>query len=93
LSGERIEKQLADSAAETKSRKHEANARRVNLTLYRIQQWIKSPRPYLMLMGFALFLGFWYLSVEVWKLPRFREMPGITAVIKEWLSPNPTYGL
>ena len=24
-----------------------------------------------MLIGFALFLGFWYLSVEVWKLPRF----------------------
>jgi ABC-type nitrate/sulfonate/bicarbonate transport system permease component len=46
-----------------------------------------------MLIGFALFLGFWYLSVEVWKLPRFREMPGITVVIKEWLSPDPTYGL
>ncbi len=24
------------------------------------------------------FLGSWYLTVEVWKLPRFREMPGIT---------------
>src|SRR5437660_7228458 len=46
-----------------------------------------------MLVGFALVLGFWYLSVEVWKLPRFREMPGITAVIREWLSPDPTYGL
>ncbi len=56
-------------------------------------QWIKSPRPYLMLIGFALFLGFWYFAVEVWKLPRFREMPGITVVIREWLSPDPTYGL
>jgi hypothetical protein len=46
-----------------------------------------------LLIGFVLFLGFWYLAVEVWKLPRFREMPGITVVIKEWLSPNPTYGL
>jgi ABC-type nitrate/sulfonate/bicarbonate transport system permease component len=46
-----------------------------------------------MLIGFALFLGFWYLAVEVWKLPRFREMPGITTVIKEWLSREPTYGL
>ena len=64
-----------------------------DLTMYRLAQWIKSPRPYLMLIGFALFLGFWYLSVEVWKLPRFREMPGITVVIKEWLNRNPTYGL
>jgi ABC-type nitrate/sulfonate/bicarbonate transport system permease component len=43
----------------------------MNLTLYRMSLWLKSPRPYLMLIGFALFLGFWYLSVEVWKLPRF----------------------
>ena len=66
---------------------------RVGLTMYRLSLWLKSPRPYLMLVGFALFLGFWYLAVEVWKLPRFREMPGLTAVVKEWISPNPTYGL
>ena len=65
----------------------------MNLTLYRFRQWIKSPRPYLMAIGFALFLGFWYLAVEVWKLPRFRDMPGLTAVVKEWLNPNPVYGL
>ena len=64
-----------------------------SLTMYRFSLWLKSPRPYLMLIGFALFLGFWYLSVEVWKLPRFREMPGITAVVKEWLAKSPTYGL
>jgi len=65
----------------------------LSLTMYRLSLWLKSPRPYLMAIGFGLFLGFWYLAVEVWKLPRFREMPGLTAVIKEWLSPNPTYGL
>jgi NitT/TauT family transport system permease protein len=64
-----------------------------SLSLYRLSLWLKSPRPYLMFLGFALFLAFWYLAVEVWKLPRVREMPGITAVIKEWLSPSPTYGL
>jgi len=74
-------------------RMHAGDIQGMNLTLYRFLQWIKSPRPYLMLIGFSLFLGFWYLAVEVWKLPRFREMPGITAVVKEWLSPNPTYGL
>jgi NitT/TauT family transport system permease protein len=65
----------------------------LSLTMYRASLWLGSPRPYLMLVGFALFLGFWYLAVEVWKLPRFREMPGVTAVVKEWLSPSPTYGL
>src|SRR5438874_12344868 len=65
----------------------------VSLTMYRLSLWLKSPRPYLMLFGFGVFLATWYLAVEVWKLPRFREMPGITAVVKEWLSPSPTYGL
>jgi len=46
-----------------------------------------------MLTGFGLFLGGWYLAVEVWKLPRFAEMPGLTVVVKEWLSKDPTYGL
>ena len=40
-----------------------------------------------------MFLGFWYLSVEVWKLPRFSEMPGPTEVLREWFSRDPTYGL
>jgi len=66
---------------------------RLGLTLFRMAQWLKSPRSYLMLVGFALFLGFWYLAVELWKLPRFREMPGLTTVVREWLSPSPTYGL
>ena len=93
MPGERIEPQLAEPIVEIHGRKRDGNAQSINRTLYRLLQWSKSPRPYLMLIGFALFLGFWYLSVEVWKLPRFREMPGITAVIKEWVSPNPTYGL
>ncbi len=63
------------------------------LTMFRISQWISSPKPYLMLLGFALMLGLWYLSVEIWRWPRFRDMPGLTAVIKEWMSPDPAYGL
>jgi NitT/TauT family transport system permease protein len=63
------------------------------LTLHRVSLWLKSPRPYLMLIGFAGFLGFWYLSVEVWKLPRFAEMPGPTQVLREWFSRDPVYGL
>ena len=67
--------------------------RRVKVAAYRLRQWLGSPRPYLMLLGFGLFFAFWYLTVEVWKLPRFSQMPGPTTVISEWLSPDPTYGL
>lgn len=63
------------------------------LTMFRLSQWVRSPKPYLMFLGFAVLLGFWYLSVEVWKLPRFRDMPGLTVVVKELFSPDPTYGL
>ena len=63
------------------------------LTLFRMTQWIKSPKPYLMLAGFAFLLSMWYLTVEVWKLPRFQDIPGPTAVIKEFFSHNPVYGL
>lgn len=63
------------------------------LTSFRLAQWIKSPKPYLMVMGFALMLGLWYLTVEVWKLPRFKDMPGLTTVVHEMFSENPVYGL
>lgn len=65
----------------------------ISLTLGRFAGWIGSPKPYLMVLGFALVVGFWYLSVEVWKLPRFEKMPGITAVIREWLAREPAFGL
>ncbi len=35
-------------------------------TKHRLSLWLKSSRPYLMLIGFAGFMGFWYLSVEIW---------------------------
>lgn len=63
------------------------------LLSFRVGQWLKSPQPYLMLAGFALLLGFWYFTVEVWKLPRFEDMPGLTTVLTEWFSRNPIYGL
>lgn len=63
------------------------------LTAFRIAQWIKSPKPYLMLLGFAILLGLWYLTVEVWKLPRFADMPGLTVVVRELFSQDPVYGL
>jgi len=50
-------------------------------------------RLYLMLVGFLLFLAFWYFAVDVWRLPRFSQMPGLFTVLKEWLNPDPVYGL
>jgi ABC-type nitrate/sulfonate/bicarbonate transport system permease component len=46
-----------------------------------------------MLLGYALLLGFWYLSVEVLRLPRFADMPGPTAILREWLRATPTFGI
>lgn len=62
-------------------------------TAYRMSQWFKSPKPYMMLAGYAFVLGFWYLTVQVWKLPRFVDMPGLTTVFTEMFSRNPMYGL
>jgi NitT/TauT family transport system permease protein len=66
---------------------------RVTLTLEYLLDWLRSPKPYLMLLGFALLLAFWWLAVEVWKLPRFSNLPGLTTVVHEWLSRNPTFGI
>ena len=63
------------------------------MTVYRVSQWLKSPKPYLMFIGFGLVLGFWYFAVEVWELPRFGDMPGLTEVVTEYLSKDPYYGL
>jgi NitT/TauT family transport system permease protein len=63
------------------------------LAMFRLGRWLASPRPYLMLVGFALFLGLWHLTVEAWKLPRFAKLPGLVAVVTEWANPNPTYGV
>lgn len=63
------------------------------LFMFRFSQWLRSPRPYLMFIGFSILLGFWFFAVEIWKLPRFREMPGLTEVWREWLAEDPIYGL
>ena len=52
-----------------------------------------SPSFFLMLIGFAIFLGFWHLAVEVWQLPRFAQMPALRAVATEFFNPNPVYGI
>lgn len=66
-------------------------AGRLALAGFRFGLWIRSPRPYLMLTGFVAFLLLWYLTVEAWKLPRFKDMPGLTTVVSAWFSRHPTF--
>jgi NitT/TauT family transport system permease protein len=66
---------------------------RLGRALRRIAEWLGNPRLYLMIVGYALALLAWYLAVDVLRLPRFREMPGLGQVAKEWVSRDPTFGL
>lgn len=85
------EAEASPAAAELPPKVHETT--RLELTMFRMAEWLRSPQPYLMVVGYGLFLGFWYLAVQVWKLPRFSEMPGLTEVVGEWFSRDPSYGL
>ena len=61
--------------------------------LGRFGAWLKSPAPYLALVGYGLFLLAWYLTVDVFALGRFSRMPGLGSIVQEWLSVDPTYGV
>jgi sulfonate transport system permease protein len=61
--------------------------------LYRFSTWLRSPRPYLMLLGFALFFGAWFLLSDVFKVWRFASLPGPRQVLVEWFNPRPVYGM
>jgi sulfonate transport system permease protein len=54
---------------------------------------LRSSRPYYTLLGLFLFFVSWYLLVDVFKVWRFRELPGLVASVREWLSPDPVYGV
>jgi hypothetical protein len=45
------------------------------------------------LFGLAAFFLLWWLLVDVYGVWRFRQLPKLTASVREWLSPNPTYGI
>lgn len=44
------------------------------------------------LLGCALLLGMWYLTVDVLALGRFASLPGVGQVVSEWISRHPAYG-
>lgn len=53
---------------------------------------LSTPRPYLVLLGFVLLAGFWYVTVDLFALPRFSSLPGLREVVTEWTSHHPTFG-
>jgi ABC-type nitrate/sulfonate/bicarbonate transport system permease component len=61
--------------------------------LSRWAEAFRRPALYLAVLGYALLLGFWYLTVQVLKLPRFSQMPALTDVMNEWFSRDPAYGV
>ncbi|MGO9952574.1 MAG: ABC transporter permease [Dissulfurispiraceae bacterium] len=73
--------------------KKEVRISSAGLFFFRVKSWLKSSRPYLMLLGLLLFLLFWYVTTEVLKLPRFEKLPGPTEVFEEWVSRDPAYGI
>lgn len=65
----------------------------LGLVIYRFNRWLASPRPYLMILGLALFILAWYLFTELLKLPRFEKVPGPAVAVREWISRDPVYGI
>jgi NitT/TauT family transport system permease protein len=59
----------------------------------RLRRLLKSRRPYLAILGIVAFFLAWYLLVDVIRFWRFRELPGFVSSVREWLSPNPVYGV
>jgi NitT/TauT family transport system permease protein len=46
-----------------------------------------------MLIGFALFVGFWLLAVDILHVWRFRYKPGLWEVIEEWTAKKSRFGI
>jgi NitT/TauT family transport system permease protein len=59
----------------------------------RARRLLRSSRPYYAALGIGIFFLSWYLLVDVVKVWRFRELPGLVASIREWVSRDPVYGV
>jgi len=74
------------------------------MTLLRLRQWLKSPAPYINLLGLAGFVFLWYLLCEgpllalLAKIPgplhsMFGRFPGPVFTFTEWIAPEPSFGI
>ena len=58
----------------------------LKLAWYRARRRLKTPSPYLMFFGVALWLVTYSLLTEIWKVPRFEKIPGPIEVITEYVT-------
>jgi len=59
----------------------------------RVRRLLRSSRPYFAALGIGIFFVAWYLLVDVLKFWRFKELPGLVASVREWISLDPVYGV
>jgi NitT/TauT family transport system permease protein len=59
----------------------------------RLRRLLRSRRPYLGILGIGTFLLSWYLLVDVLHFWRFGQLPGLVSCVREWLNPDPVYGI
>ena len=64
----------------------------LSLAWYRLNKSLRTPGPYMMVFGVALWLGVYYLLTEGWEAPRFKKIPGPYEVIAEFISKDPLWG-
>ncbi len=83
----------ASGPAKTSRTSADLQVSSLGLMVYRFNRWLASPRPYLMILGLALFILAWYLFTELLKLPRFEKVPGPAVAVREWVSRDPVYGI
>lgn len=60
---------------------------------HRTRKALRSPSPYLMVLGIALWLFAYWLLSEGLQLPRFVKIPGPVTIFREWFSPTPQQGI
>jgi NitT/TauT family transport system permease protein len=65
----------------------------LSLIWYRLRKKLRTPTPYLMALGLALWMVTWWLFSEVWNLPRFEKMPGPVVLLEDWLAREPFHGI
>jgi ABC-type nitrate/sulfonate/bicarbonate transport system permease component len=58
----------------------------------RIRQGLASPRFRWGIVGIGVFILYWYLLVDVFKLWNFARLPGFVSTVKEWTNREPVYG-
>jgi NitT/TauT family transport system permease protein len=56
-------------------------------------RWIGSPRPYLLVLGFAIVLAAWHLMTAVLEVPMFKKITPPAVVLREWFNPEPFFGV